>query len=75
MISQPRPTIRLFSRKLILLSSHLVSFRRPQARVDIGVREFLTLGHFMTYGEPSNFELSVSNLIEEPWEIRSSSNY
>jgi hypothetical protein len=75
MISQPRPTNRLFSRRLILLSSHLVPFRRPQAQVEIGIREFLTLGHFMVASEPANFELSVSNLIEEPWELRSSSNY
>jgi len=75
MISQPRPTNRLFSRRLILLSSHLVPFRRPQAQVEIGVREFLTLGHFMASGEPANFELSVSNLVEEPWEVHGSANY
>ena len=75
MISQPRPTNRLFSRRLILLSSHLFPFRRPQAQVEIGIREFLTLGHFMTRGEPANFELSVSNLVEEPWEVHGSASY
>ncbi len=29
----------------------------------------------MAYGEPANYELSVSNLIEEPWEVHGSANY
>jgi hypothetical protein len=75
MITQPRPTIRLFSRRLTLLSSHLVPFRRSRTPVEIGIREFLTLGHFMTHGEPAKFELSVSNLVEEAWEVDGSANY
>ena len=75
MISQPRPINRVFSRRLILLSSHLVPFRRPQAQSEIRVRDFLTLGHFMAYGEPTNYELSLSNLIDEPWEVYGPANH
>ncbi len=75
MMSQPRRTNRLFSRRLILLTSPAVAGRPPQACMEIRVRDFLTLGHFMAYGEPANYELSVSNLIEEPWEVHGSANY
>ena len=75
MISQPRPTNRLLSRRLILLSSREVTRRRVRASAEIRVREFLTLGHFMAYGEPASFELSASNLVEEPWEVHGSANY
>jgi hypothetical protein len=74
MISPPRRTSRLFSRRLILLSSPAVANRQRRACVEIRFREFLTLGHFMAYDEPTNFELSVSNLIEEPWEVHGSVN-
>jgi len=75
MISHPRLTNRLFSRRLMLLSSPAIASKRVRACAEIGVREFLTLGHFMAYGEPASFELSVSNLIEEPWEVHRSANY
>jgi hypothetical protein len=29
----------------------------------------------MAYGEPASFELSASNLVEEPWEVHGSANY
>jgi hypothetical protein len=29
----------------------------------------------MAFGEPANFELSVSNVVEEPWEVHGSANY
>jgi hypothetical protein len=29
----------------------------------------------MAYGEPANFELSVSNLVEEPWQVQRATNY
>jgi hypothetical protein len=75
MISQPTRTNRLFSRRVILLSSRPVAWRRPQPSAEIRVREFLTIGHFMAFGEPANFELSVSNVVEEPWEVHGSANY
>jgi hypothetical protein len=75
MISAARPTNRLFSRRLILLSSLVVARKPARACVEIRARDFLTLGHFMAYGEPANYELSVSNLIEEPWQGHGSANY
>jgi hypothetical protein len=75
MIAQPRPINRLFSRRLILLSSRPTASSQKCASVEIGVREFLTLGHFMAYGEPANFELSVSNLIEEARQVHGATNY
>jgi hypothetical protein len=74
MIAQPRPINRLFSRRLILLSSRPIASSQ-KCPVEIGVREFLTLGHFMAYGEPASFELSVSNLVEEPWQVQRATNY
>jgi hypothetical protein len=29
----------------------------------------------MAYGEPANFELSVTNLIEEPWQVHGATNH
>jgi hypothetical protein len=72
MISEPTRTTRLFARGLVLLSSPPIAWRKPRVPVQIRVREFLTLGHFMAYGEPATFELSVSNVIEEPREIHGS---
>ena len=65
---------RRFSRRLILPSSRPRASARPPALIEIGVREFLALGHFMAYGEPANFELSVSYLIEEQWDVHASTN-
>jgi len=68
MISQPTRSNRLFSRRITLLFVGADGLKRPSAASEIRLREFLTLGHFMAYGEPANFELSVSNVIEESWE-------
>jgi hypothetical protein len=75
MIDQARPINRMFSRGLILLSSRPIASSQKCASVEICVREFLTLGHFMAYGEPANFELSVTNLIEEPWQVHGATNH
>jgi hypothetical protein len=29
----------------------------------------------MAYGEPTNYELSLSNLIDEPWEVHGLANH
>jgi hypothetical protein len=75
MSSPPRTRHRLFSRRLILLSSSPPVTRPARVLVEISVREFLTLGHFVAHGEPASFELSVSNVFREPWEIHGPTTY
>jgi hypothetical protein len=76
MSSPPRPRHRLFSRRLVLLnSSPRVANRPARVLVEISVREFLALGHFVAHGEPVSFELSLSNVFREPWEIHGPATY
>jgi hypothetical protein len=75
MIAQPTRTNRLFSRRAIILSSHPVARKRRQASVEMSVREFRALGHFIANGEPTRFELSDCNFIEESWKAYDSTNY
>jgi hypothetical protein len=75
MIAQPTRTARLFSRSLIVLSSRPLPPKRPQASVEMSVRELRTLGHFMANGEPTRFELSEYNFIEESSETSGSTDY
>ena len=75
MISQPTRTNRLFARRLALMFSRSEGWRRPAATREVRLREFLTLGHFMAYGEPANFELSPNNLVEEPRQGPNPGNY
>jgi hypothetical protein len=41
----------------------------------MSVRELRTLGHFMANGEPTRFELSEYNFIEESSETSGSTDY
>jgi|HubBroStandDraft_6_1064221.scaffolds.fasta_scaffold1507218_2 hypothetical protein len=75
MIFRVRPTNRLFSRRLLLLcSSPRVASKQTRALGEISGREFLTIGHFMAYGEPARFELSVGNVFGESWDSHRSVN-
>jgi hypothetical protein len=67
MLAQPIRTHRLFSRRLTVLASRLVEKKGAPAAVEMSVRGFRALSHFLPHGEPARFELSDCNFIEESW--------